>query len=157
MDESRLKVNKAQFRRDEPIGEVAVKRKVAPAGGGRVLVDGRSFKNVVAGEQSNGYVMQDQMTCLDFRPNEGMLDWLKDAYVGELRQALEASMVQQGLVMEGLHFVKVTGMGARMVLLKFEGSIDLEEVKNKHQHWWGAMFKHVRRWLPNMVAKSRSV
>jgi hypothetical protein len=70
---------------------------------------------------------------------------------------MEASAVQQAFAMEGLQRVKVTSMGANMVLLYSEGTSDIDVVIDNHKLWWNSLFKSVSKWSPQLVAGSRLV
>jgi hypothetical protein len=86
-----------------------------------------------------------------------MLDYLKWCFVAEMFENMDPKALQQALVMEGLHRVKATVMGERLMLLHLDGTGDIEAVRSNHQQWWDSMFKSVKSWNPKLVAESRVV
>jgi hypothetical protein len=125
--DTRLKVNRARFQREEPL-KVEERRpgkgKVLK-GGGATSVPGITFKDVLT----------DASLSLEVQPSEELLDFLKWGFVGELHNHMEASEMRQGMVMEGLHRVKVTRMGEKLMFLHVEGATDIESVTSNHKQW----------------------
>jgi hypothetical protein len=72
--------------------------------------------------------LQKEVPSLEIQPSEEMLRYLEQCFVAETHLYIEASVLQQMMVMEGIHRVKVTTMGDKKMLLFFEGGRDLEAV-----------------------------
>jgi hypothetical protein len=143
---SRLKVNRARFQREEQKKKVEVLRPVKVVkGGGAPLAPGVTYKDAAV------------IPCMEVQPSVELLDSLKWGFVGELHNFMDATEVRQRLVMEGVHRVKVTGMGDRMMLLHIHGAVDIESVIINHKQWWNLMFKKVVKWSPQLVVDSRTV
>jgi len=92
---SRLKVNRAFFGRAEKTvvekKKEVVKSVTKVAGGGRPSsVNGRTFRGVLMNEEDRGAV---EFPCFEFHPCEEMSELLKEGYVAELNQDLEAKVV----------------------------------------------------------------
>jgi hypothetical protein len=152
--DTRLKVNKARFGREEK--EVSAEQKrVVNAGALTEVTIGISFRNVLAAEGTKELMVREEMQRMEILPSEDMLQYLSDCFVGLLSQDLEPHRLKYGLVMEGLSQISVTGMGDRMVLLKVTSKESLESLIENHQPWWNSIFKEVKRWSPQLVAKRR--
>jgi len=143
----RLKVNKARFSREERKGDEEGRGRVAVERGvGAVVME--SKKPSFSWNRSQFPDLQKEIPCLEVRPSEEMLQYLEGCFVAELHQNLEATALQQLMVMEGIHGVEVTSMGDKWMLLSFEGNRDIEPIQNSHKRWWNSIFKRVRSRSP---------
>lgn len=133
------------------------KVKQVEAKGGAHIIPGKSFKNMFVLEKEDFPTLKDDIPCLEISPAEEMLQYLGWCSVGELHYPMATVEVQQAFVMEGLKRVKVTGIGANLMLLYLEGSGDFEVIINSPKEWWNSLFKCVSKWSPKLVAGSRLV
>lgn len=120
-----MKVNKARFGREEQKSEEVRRsgKKVEAEGGS--TVQGITFKNALTVGKSLNPVMKEVFSSLEVQPSEELLEFMKWGFVGELHQHMDVREVRQALVMEGLHRVKVTRMGDKLLLLHIEGVADI--------------------------------
>jgi hypothetical protein len=153
-----LKVNKARFGRNEQKGDgVGTSMVGAAKGGGVVGLESAAKTPPFSWDRSHFPELKKELPCLDILPSEEMVQFLEQCYVAELHLQTEPMALQQLLVMDGINRVKVTTMGDKWMLLFFEGGIDVEAVRINHKNGWDSMFKSVRCWSPQLVAKSRMV
>ena len=117
--DQKLKVNRARFGKEEKVGPVQsqTKRKGIEQ---RVVVADTSFWSVLVGEKQNAKVGGKgvELPAMEFLPMEDLLNELKSFFVGRLTHNLEPEVLQTLMFMEGWHNIKVSPMGAKLVLLK---------------------------------------
>lgn len=82
---------------------------------------------------------------------------LNGSFVGFLHVYKEAVLLQHCFIMERCGSIKVSSMGGKMVLLQSSVAGEIERVQREHHQWWCSIFKEVRCWTPNLVAKNRKV
>lgn len=158
--ECKLKVNRVRFGREKRrVGGRRNEQVVAGRGGGMrgdaaKVVAGVSYKNATVGVQPN---KEERKSGLVVDPGQTMLEVLENCHVGILHVHREASTVQQCLRIEGMDGISVLQMGKNMVLLQSLVPGDVDRVRVQHQTWWSSVFKEVKTWKPNLVAKSRLV
>lgn len=165
LGETRLKVQKAKFGRQEKLVQPLLPRRDAAQpllakrdviqGKGVVVQAGRSFTTVVQhGNNATLPVVRRRIVLL---PTESRLKALENCFVGKLSFHREAKQVHHCLVLGGLNNIKVTSMGDNLVLLECNNPLLIEEAERRKDLWWRGLFISVNRWLPNMVATHRRI
>lgn len=160
---TKLKVNRARFRRDEKVyggsekdgggGKQVVATGIS-VGSASKRVEGLSYLAAVGGKIDSAPA---QVPCLDLLPCSEMLEVLNGSFVGFLRQHRDARLLQHCFVMEGLEGISVSDMGVQMVLLQSENSGDIAKAREEHKVWWDGLFVDIKPWTPNLVSKKRVV
>jgi len=157
LGDSRLELNKARFGRVVKVVVPVPVRKKATRGSGLEVSKVLSFKQVVAHESSIDAAIPTVLRRAVVQPSEVRLKELESCFVAALSYHREPKLVRQSLMLGGLEKIGVTSMGANMVLLKAEDPQLIEEADRRCDPWWRGLFKSVKRWAPNMVAKHRMV
>lgn len=155
LKETKLKVQKAKFgRQDKYVQPVVAKRDAAPARGVEVMA-GRTFTTVV--QQGQTGPMPVVKRRLVVTPSESRLKVLANCFVAILSFHREAKHVQNSLMLGGLKNISVTSMGDNMVMLESNEPLLIIEAERRKDQWWRGLFKSVKRWLPNMVVRQRRI
>lgn len=88
---------------------------------------------------------------------EEIMEVLKDYHIGELSFNNEAHLLQERMVMEGIKYIKVFPVCDGFILLQSIVKGEVDKVSWSHKEWWKIMFKEVKVWSPNLVARSSKV
>lgn len=127
LGESRMKVNKSRFERDENFSRGLKKKEVRRQDRGvfpsmgigtSSVKKGSLFKDVFRGKPWQRTVENNQRPSLEVQPSPDRMIELESCYVGVLAFFQETLVLQNNLILEGLKEIKVTTMGDNLVLLQ---------------------------------------
>lgn len=90
-------------------------------------------------------------------PSVVVLEELSKAFVGFLKFPMKAKSLQTSLFMDGKKGIKVAEMGDNMVLISGVEVGVVEKARREDKSWWDGMFREVKPWSPELVARRRFV
>jgi hypothetical protein len=128
-----LKFNRARFRKEEQKKVEERRSREAEDRDGSSVVPANTSNSAFQWDKNQFPTLQKVIPTLEVQPSEDLLEFLRWGFVAELHTHMEAVVLQQALVMEGLHCVKATALGNCLMLLHIEGVGDIEAVRSTHK------------------------
>lgn len=91
---------------------------------------------------------------LELQLEEPPVEWLKESYVGRIRDMDKLQVLQENFLM-GSYLIQARHLGNNLVLLKGGNEVALDEFLKDENEWLNEVFENIERWNLNIVPQFR--